>query len=224
MEVTCQAEPNTDVSESWATQSQAPIATLDWRQQLPVLASGRVRLRELRSCDAAPLRAIFTEDVARYVSPPPSTVESFERFIAWTHRQRAVGAYVCFGVTEAGSDTAIGMFQINAIRPAFVVAEWGFAIGSSHWGTGVFVESADLVLGFAFDVLGVRRLEARAAILNDRAGRALRKVGATPEAVLRKAFFRSGERFDQMLYTIVDSDWEERRKLTRTPTLDAPIH
>lgn len=224
MEVTCQAEPNTDAPKSWADNGHTPVTTSDWRQQLPVLSSRHVRLREPQSSDAASLCAMFTEDVSRYVSPPPSTVEAFERFIAWTHRQRAAGAYVCFAVTDAGSDTPIGIFQINAIRPAFVVAEWGFVIASSHWGTGVFVDSAHLVLSFAFDVLGVRRLEARAAVLNDRAGRALRKVGATPEAVLRKSFFRNGERLDQMLYTIVDSDWEERRKSLQPPALELHVH
>lgn len=220
MEVTCQTDPNTDAAECWAPNGH----THAWRQQLPTLTSRLVRLREPQCADAAPLRAMFTEEVARFVSPPPSTVEAFERFITWTHRQRAAGSYVCFAVTEADSDTAIGMFQVNAIRPAFVVAEWGFAIASSHWGTGMFVESADLVLGFAFDVLGVRRLEARAAVMNDRAGRALRKVGATPEAVLRKSFFRNGERHDQMLYTIVDSDWEERRKAREPGSLELQVH
>lgn len=104
------------------------------------------------------------------------------------------------------------------------MAEWGFAIGSSHWGTGVFVESADLVLAFAIEVLGVRRLEARAAVLNDRAGRALRKVGATPEAVLRGSFFRNGERLDQMLHTIVDSDWDERRESLQPRELERYVH
>lgn len=224
MEVMCQAEPNTDAPESCATSGHQHAAIPYWRQQLPVLASPHVRLREPRSSDAASLGAIFTEDVARFVSPPPSTVEAFERFIGWTHRQRAAGTYVCFALTEAESDTAIGMFQINAIRPAFVVAEWGFAIRSSHWGTGVFVESADLVLAFAFDVLGVRRLEARAAVANDRACHALRKIGATPEAVLRKSFFRDGERLDQMLYTIVDADWEERRKSLQSRGLVLQVH
>jgi RimJ/RimL family protein N-acetyltransferase len=210
MEIMGQAEPSTDASESWTANGRRLITPGDWREQLPVLGSGRLRMREPRNSDAAALCAMFNEDVARYVSPPPSTTEAFERCIAWMHRQRAAGTYVCFAATEAESDTPIGLFQMHAIRPAFAVAEWGFAIKSSHWGTGVFVESADLMLAFAFDVLGVRRLEARSAVLNDRAGRALRKIGATPEAVLRKAFLCNGERLDQVLYTIADTDWEER--------------
>ncbi len=138
------------------------VATTDWRQRLPVLTSQQVVLRELRPSDAATLFAMLTkEEVSRFISPPPSTVEGFERFIAWTLRQRAAGSYVCFAVTLKGFDTAVGIFQIRELERGFGTAEWGFAIGSPFWGTGVFQEGAKLVIDFAFDTLGVHRLEAQ---------------------------------------------------------------
>jgi len=184
----------------------ASIAT-DWQRALPVLAAGRVVLRELRADDAPSLCALLTtEEVSRFISPPPTTVEGFERFIAWTQRQRAAGAYACYAVTLRGRDTAIGIFQIRRLDATFELAEWGFAIGSTFWGTGLFQESARLVLDFAFDVVGVRRLEARAALLNGRGNGALRRIGAVQECVLRRSFARAGVRFDQALYAIVDVD------------------
>ena len=39
--------------------------------------------------DAASLFALLTtEEVARFISPPPTSVEGFEKFIAWAHRER----------------------------------------------------------------------------------------------------------------------------------------
>ena len=157
----------------------APGVTSDWRKQLPVLAGRQVRLRELRASDAPSLFALLTtEEVARFISPPPTTVEGFERFIAWTLRQRAAGTYACFAVTVAGQDTAIGIFQVRETEPGFATAEWGFALGSPFWGLGIFEEGAELVLRFVFETLGVHRLEARAALRNGRGNGALRKVGA----------------------------------------------
>ena len=119
-------------------------------------------LRELRASDAPSLFALLTtEEVARFISPPPTTVEGFEKFIAWTMRQRTAGTYACFAVTLRGYDTAIGIFQIREMEPGFGTGEWGFAIGSPFWGTGVFQEGAELVLDFAFETVGVHRLEAR---------------------------------------------------------------
>jgi RimJ/RimL family protein N-acetyltransferase len=188
------------------------VTSTDWRKALPTLCSGDVVLRELRASDAASLFALLTtEEVSRFISPPPSTVEGFERFIAWTLRQRAAGSYACFAVTLRGYDTAIGIFQLRSLEPGFEVAEWGFAIGSDFWGTGVFQDGAALVLDFAFETVRVRRLEARAAVKNGRGNGALQKIGAVQECILRKSFLRNGEYLDQVLYGIVDTDWRGSR-------------
>jgi RimJ/RimL family protein N-acetyltransferase len=201
------AEVDMDVhavmSEATANTTQS-----DWRRALPVMAGSMVTLRDLRLSDApALLSMLSTEEVARFISPPPTTVEGFERFIAWTHRERAAGNYVCFGVVPHGMDTAIGIFQIRQLEPGFGTAEWGFAIGSPYWGSGIFSEAAKLAVDFAFEGIGVHRLEARAAVINGRGNGALRKMGAVQEGILRKSFLRNGEYLDQALWTILDEDW-----------------
>lgn len=187
------------------------VTASDWRDGLPVLSGQGVTLRELRISDAASLFVMLTtEEVSRFISPPPSTVEGFEKFIAWAQRQRRLGAYACFAVTVDGSDTAIGIFQVRQLEPNFATAEWGFAIGSPYWGTGAFQKGAELVLHFAFDTVGVHRLEARAAVRNGRGNGALRKLGAVQEGVLRKSFLRHGEYLDQVMWTILDEDWRAK--------------
>ena len=200
--------------DTWSTVSIGEVTGSDWRQGLPVLRGKRVLLRELRTSDATSLCALLnTEEVSRFISPPPTTVVGFERFIAWTHRQRTAGTYVCFAVTLQGFDTAIGIIQVRQSDRRFETAEWGFAIGSAFWGTGVFQESAALAIDFSFETVGVRRLEARAAVLNGRGTAALLKIGAVQECLLRKSFLRNGEYLDQALFTILDSD----RRASRAP-------
>jgi len=191
-----------------AQPSAGQAVSTDWQSGLPVLCGKNVVLRELQMSDASSLFAMLTtEEVSRFISPPPTSVEGFERFIAWTLRQRAAGTYACFAVTLQGYDTAIGIFQVRETEPGFGTAEWGFALGSPFWGTGVFQEGAELVIEFAFDTIGVHRLEARAAIRNSRGNGALRKIGATQEGILRKSFQRNGEYLDQALWTLLDEDW-----------------
>jgi ribosomal-protein-alanine N-acetyltransferase len=187
------------------------VISSDWRDALPVLVGSNVAMREMRISDAASLFALLTvEEVARFISPPPSSVEGFERFIKWAERQRSVGSYVCFAVTLTESDTAIGIFQLRSTEPGFNTAEWGFALGQDFWGTGVFEACAKLVMEFAFDTVGVHRLEARAALRNARGNGALRKLGAKQEGILRKSFQKNGEYLDQALWTILDEDWRAR--------------
>jgi RimJ/RimL family protein N-acetyltransferase len=200
-----------------AMPAAAPAIRSDWKDGLPLLTGSLISLRELRQSDAQSLFAMLSsEEVSRFISPPPSTVEGFERFIAWTHRQRAAGQYVCFAVVPHGSDTAIGLFQVRSLEPGFGTAEWGFAIGADFWGTGMFVDGAKLVLDFAFDVIGSHRLEARAAVRNGRGNGALRKIGARQEGVLRRSFLRNGEHLDQTLWSVLAEDWRDAKTVWGT--------
>ena len=179
----------TALQDTAMTQTTITTVSSDWKQALPVLAGTTFTLRELRLEDApALLTMLTTEEVARFISPPPTTVEGFERFIAWTHRERANGNYACFAIVPQGLTTAIGIFHVRSLEPGFGSAEWGFAMGSQFWGTGIFAEGAKLVLDFAFDVIGAHRLEARAAVANGRGNGALRKIGAVQEGVLRRSY------------------------------------
>ena len=184
----------------------------DWRRQLPVLRAAGVSLRELRPTDAASLKALLTADVTRFISPPPSTVEGFERFIAWTRHEQNCGRYICFGIVPEGCEDAVGIIQVRQLEAGFATAEWGFAIGRPYWGTGVFQAAAVAVMQFVFECVGVHRLEARAAIANGRGNAALQKLGATSEGLLRKSFLRNGQYHDQVLWAIVADEWVVARR------------
>jgi ribosomal-protein-alanine N-acetyltransferase len=188
--------------------SSATTVSSEWTKGLPSLRGNGFTLRELRVSDAASLLALLTtEEVTRFISPPPTTIDGFERFIRWTQREREAGHYVCFAVVPDGYDTAVGLFQVRQLDPMFDTAEWGFALASEFWGSGLFANGAELVIEFVFDVIGARRLEARAAIQNGRGNGALRKLGAVQEGILRKSFLRNGQYHDQALWAILDEDW-----------------
>lgn len=207
---------------------------LDWCRSLPVLTSRDVTLREVQNSDAAALVTLMTmPEVVRFISPPPSTVEGFERFIANSQRQRALGEGACFAVTRRQGGPPIGLFQVRLpvspepdialIGGPLATAEWGFALSSEWWGTGVFQQASTLVLEFAFDQVGVHRLEARCALNNGRGQRALAKVGATAEGILRQGLLAADGPVDQVLWAIVDRDWRQRVAAPR-PTGKTMVH
>jgi RimJ/RimL family protein N-acetyltransferase len=204
----------------FATLQAPPVVATDWRTTLPCLTGNLVSLREMRASDAPALFAALSSDqVSKFISPPPATVDGFARFISWAIRQRQVGQYVCFAIVPHGQDTAIGIFQVRSLEPAFGTAEWGFALASEFWGTGIFVDGAKLLVDFAFEVLGVHRLEARAALKNGRGNGALRKLGAVQEGVLRRSFLRNGEYLDQALWTILQDEWLQAKTVWGSPVI-----
>jgi [ribosomal protein S5]-alanine N-acetyltransferase len=194
----------------------------DWSRSLPVLSGRLVSLRELAATDAVALHALLnTASVDRLISPPPPNADAYERFIATMRQGRESGACACFGIVPAGAAAAVGLLQVRQLEPSFRTAEWGFALGAPYWGSGMFLEAAHLALDFAFDVIGVERLEARAALINGRGNGALRKLGAVQELVLRRAFRSGGRYLDQALWTILATDWRDAREVAGAHT---PLH
>ena len=184
----------------------------DWHFGLPTIRGEKVTLREIRESDAQALLAMLTsEEVAEFVSPLPRTVDGFRGFISEVHNERLLGNSFCYGIVPDGYEDAMGLFQVRQLEPGFGSAEWGFALGSPFWGTGVFLDGARAVIDFSFGVVGVHRLEARSMASNGRGNSALRKVGAMQEGILRRSFHRNGRFYDQVLWSILKDDWRQSK-------------
>jgi RimJ/RimL family protein N-acetyltransferase len=194
---------------------------VDWRRGLPDLTDGVVRLREVRAADAATLlRHLNDPAVLEYLTPCPDTIDGFRRFVQWTRTERRRGLHVCYGIVPPGITEPIGIIQLWPIERDLSTAEWGFVVGHAYWGRGLFVRSARLFLDAVFleGVLGrgrVRRLEARAAEANERGNGLLRKLGASPEGVLREAFTGRHGPANHILWSLLASEWTARRARER---------
>jgi RimJ/RimL family protein N-acetyltransferase len=65
--------------------------------------------------------------------------------------------------------------------PGFDLWNWGFALGTANWGTGVFREAAELLLSFARTSMALPQVEAWILHANGRANSAISKLGAVPQ-------------------------------------------
>ncbi|MEW5981021.1 MAG: GNAT family protein [Acidobacteriota bacterium] len=183
--------------------------SIDWDRGLPVLTTADLMLREPVASDAASLyEALTDQQVSRFMSTPPGDPGGFERFIGWVRHERAQGRHFCYGVIPSGHATPVGLIQVREIEPGFGTAEWGFALARPHWGTGLFMAAASVVVDFAFRAAGVHRLEARASVQNGRGNGVLHKLGAEPEGVLRRSFYNAELLTDQVLWSIIAEDWQ----------------
>ncbi|HEX7085325.1 MAG TPA: GNAT family N-acetyltransferase [Vicinamibacterales bacterium] len=187
-------------------------ATNDWRHELPVLPGRLLTLRELRPEDATELLPLLAApEVTRFMSPPPPSVERLVAFVETTHRERRAGRYAGFAIVPHETGRPVGLVQLRQLEPGFATAEWGVAIGSAWWGRGLFEEAGRLALSFAFDTLGVHRLEARVAAQNARGMAAVAKLGGVQEGLLRRALLTpDGNRVDQVLWAWLADEWRAR--------------
>jgi hypothetical protein len=90
-------------------------------------------------------------------------------------------------------------------------------------GDRVFLEGAQLTLRFAFEEVGIWRLEARALAANGRGNGALVKVGAVQEGWLPRSFLKDGRLHDQTAWTLLEPDWRRVNGVWR-PDAAARLH
>ena len=92
------------------------------------------------------------------------------------------------------------------------VAELGIVIGDkSFWGQGYGTDALDLLLAYAFDHLGLHRVELQYVAFNRRAREAYDKCGFVEEGRRREAVFIRGEWVDSVMMSILDREWRARR-------------
>ena len=198
----------------------AHVILQQWRRLPPVLRGAGVVLRELKLSDAPALMAMLSSDeVARFITPPPATIAGFVDFVERARDQRLQGQALTLGVVPDGYAAPVGVFQVRRPSPA---SAWPNGASRSAAPSGVPGCSSRrhaLVADFVFDILGARRLEARVSVRNGRGSGALRKLGAVQEALMRGALLQDGEAVDLVLWSLVADEWRVLR-----PSSLVPIH
>lgn len=184
------------------------IGPSTWRSELPPLTGRAVVLREPVTHDLGPLVDLLSlGDATRFGLDDPVSEVGVRELIERFARERAGGVAFSYVITLAAARAIVGLAQVRQLDPSFEAAEWECTIVPSSRGSGIFLETARLIGSFAFGTVGTHRLEARVLLQNGRANGALRKLGAVQEGVLRRSVRRSGEYFDQVLWSLLKEDW-----------------
>jgi RimJ/RimL family protein N-acetyltransferase len=191
-----------------------PVPTMiPTRQPRRPGAGTHVLVRPLQLRDAESLWcAVTTEAVTRFIPAPPGTADGFRQFATWTEGQQRAGRQWCFAIVPHACGNAAGLIQVRRCDRDAGTVEWGFVLAQRFWGTGVFAESAAMVLDTLFGALGVQRVEALTAPLNGRGSGALRKLGFSPERDRANVIVNKHGQFDQTLWAITPDQWKKARQ------------
>lgn len=175
----------------------------------PELSSPRLRLREVRSEDAPALFAIHSDpQVMRYWSYPAwMELAQAEAKVADIQRQRREQDILIWAIAEAGSDRLIGSSAVFALNPDQGRAEIGYSLHRDWHGRGLASEALRLILGYLFDGLQLRRVEADTDPRNTASCHLLEKLGFVREGLLRERWFVNGELCDTAFYGLLRRDF-----------------
>lgn len=85
--------------------------------------------------------------------------------------------------------------------------------GASFQGTGLNKHCKFVLLQFAFEKMGMERVELRADAENERSIHAMKSIGCTVEGILRSNLIKSdGNRRDSIVLSILRNEWNDHVK------------
>ena len=175
----------------------------------PITLTGKVvRLEPLDVRHAPDLVSIITPDTAiyNYTVPRELTVPVFEEYIQ-TLNSRPNYVALAFVVIETGKAVGVTTYMDiqNHNRGVEIGSTW---IGRPYQGTQVNPEAKYMMLRHAFEDQGALRVQLKTDGRNLQSQRAIEKLGAVKEGILRKHIIMpDGYIRDTVMYSITDDEW-----------------
>jgi len=176
-----------------------------------VLTDKHVRLEPLSEAHIPGLTAAG-QDPAIWRFMPYGEVTSEEKMTAWVRdilARSASGSDQPFAVIHLASGQVAGSTRYMEIRPPHRGLEIGGTwYGSEFQRTAVNTEAKYMLLRHAFEQLGCIRVQLKTDLRNERSQKAIERIGAVREGVLRKhMILLDGLIRSSVYFSILDSEW-----------------
>jgi N-acetyltransferase len=171
-----------------------------------------------REVSLIPVEEIWLDELLSFSADPviwkhlPIEIYTRAEMANWykhTRLEADAGKIIPFLLRHTLTGEILGSTRIWEWERTHKRAEIGFTWINPKWfGTNINSEAKLLLLDYAFYSLKLNRVQFRADERNLRSQRAIEKLGAVKEAVLRNyKFRRDGSIGDVILYSITSSEW-----------------
>lgn len=178
--------------------------------ELPIRTE-RLALRPYRESDAEAVFGIFSDPrVMRFMSSTPwESIDRAREVIARDIAAVADGETLSLAIERTGDSRLIGQCVLFKFSEGCRRAEIGYSLASRAWGKGFMTEALSAFLRYAFERLGLNRIEADTDPRNAPSVRTLERLGFVREGLLRERWIVGEEVSDTALYGLLRKDWHE---------------
>lgn len=209
------------------------------RLDVPVLCGQLVRLEPLSLSHAADLAEVAEEERSSYDFTMVPRSGQVADYVAAQQRRAGLTPFAQVRVRDgkAVGCTSYCNPRYWPDRDELCAIEVGWTwLGASAQGTGINAEAKLLLFSYAFETLGVARVDLKTDARNERSRQAIARTGARFEGVLRawSASWAPGEEGllrDSAVFSVIPAEWPRvREKLADrvarsvSPRRGRPIH
>jgi RimJ/RimL family protein N-acetyltransferase len=179
-----------------------------------ILEDEFVLLRPLQETDVAHLLpfSINEPELWKFSLVRANGKENLEHYIQIAIKARENGAEFPFIVYDKRTGNYAGSTRFYDINNGFKTIQLGYTwYGKDFQGTGLNKHCKYLLLTYAFEILGMERVEFRADNDNERSKAAMLSIGCTVDGILRSNMptFESEARRDSIVLSILREEWFE---------------
>jgi len=190
-----------------------------------VLEGDFVRMEPMTLEHHAGLTAVGLDpEIWRFTLVVVQTPEEMRGYMDAALELQRGGAALPFVTIERSSGRIVGSTRFGNYDPANRRIEIGWTWIAPRWQrTAINTEAKYLMLSHAFEKLHCVRVELKTDVLNTRSRKAMLRIGAKEEGVLRKhSLVWDGRYRDSIYYSILDDEWatvkqELEKMLIRRP-------
>jgi len=175
------------------------------------LTTPRLILRPLAEADVPAIFAIFSHpEVMRYWSYPALTdIMQAQEMLQRIQASYREGSAVRLGIERRTDGVLLGTCALFSFHEVSRRAEIGYALGRPYWGAGYMHEALTALIGYAFTMLDLHRLEADIDPRNTGSARTLERLGFQKEGHLRERWIVNGELSDTAWYGLLRREWRQ---------------
>ena len=183
---------------------------IDW-EHIPTIDANRVSLRHFTARDVAAIYDIYADpEVMRYWGASPMVAQREAKdFLSEAREDLRLGKCLQWAIARRSDGQLIGTVAFFKLDTLAGKVEIGFALGRNYWGVGYMQEALQAALGFGFNEIGVRRIEADVDPRNISSIRLLEGLGFQREGFLRERWLVSGATQDSLFYGLLKKDWSD---------------
>lgn len=134
-----------------------------------------------------------------------------QAYIQSTLRRFAMGNGFVAGIWCGGM--LAGTINMSYIDEENGQTEFGYWIGESYQGKGLVTRACHAFCDYAFDILGLNRIQIGALAANQRSRAVAERLGFTLEGTFRQAGSLRGEYVDRVVYSLLKPEWSGERSI-----------